>query len=291
MPPSDPPPTDAPVTLRSLFREYRGRLLLTYVLFNVENVLRMLQPLVIGVAINGLLQESYTGVWLLVGQHMSHLLIGTLRQMYDTRVFTRIYTEMATGMIVAQRAQQVETSRVAARSALSRSYVDFFERYVPLVIRSAYSIVGAVILLAWYDWRLAPICLGLVVPATWLNFYYARKTLRLSRGLHDELEREVDAIGVGDEEEVGRHYSAVADWRVRLSDAEAVNFAAMEFFVLAALVGALVVFCGTLPPAGDIFAVYRYVLMFLTGMDAVPKIVDQLSRLKDIGTRMTGKRK
>ena len=33
--------------LRFLFRQYRGRILLTYFLFNVENLLRLAQPLLL----------------------------------------------------------------------------------------------------------------------------------------------------------------------------------------------------------------------------------------------------
>jgi ABC-type multidrug transport system fused ATPase/permease subunit len=269
-----------------LFLANKRRMLLTYALFNVENLLRLAQPLVLGLAINGLLVGSYAGLYALVAQHLSHMLIGTLRHMYDTRAFTAIYTDLATRLIVEQRGQDVETSRVAARSALSRDYVEFFERQVPLVIRAAYSVGGALVMLAWYDWRLLPICAGLVVPAVVLNRRYGRKTFALSGGLHDQFEREVEVIERGDPEAVRRHYESVAGWRVRLSDAEAVNFGLMELFVLAVIVGVLLVYCPTAPTPGDIFAVFRYLLMFLMGLDAVPKLVHQLSRLRDIGGRM-----
>ena len=274
-------------SLRSLFFANKGRMLATYALFNVENLLRLAQPFVLGLAINGLLRGSYGGLLLFIAQHLAHLAISTFRQMYDTRSFTALYTDLATRLVVEQRAGRVEVSRVAARSALSRSYVEFFEDYVPLVIRSGYSVVGAMVMLGWYDWTLIPLCAGLTVPACLLNIAYGRKTLAYSARLHDEFEREVDVIGRGDGAEVRRHYESVARWRVRLSDAEAVNFGLMELFVLGVLAGALLHFCaGSSPAAGDIFAVFRYVLMFIMGLDSVPKLVQQVSRLRDIGLRL-----
>ncbi|MEX0701726.1 MAG: ABC transporter six-transmembrane domain-containing protein [Planctomycetales bacterium] len=273
--------------LREIFRAHRGRILFTYALFNIENLLRLAQPLVLGLAIDGLLKSSYWGLGTFVAQHLAHLLVGTFRKAYDTRAFTAIYSELATGLVVGQRGRQVEVSRVAARSALSREYVEFFEQYVPLLIRALYSIVGALVMLGVYDWTLIPFCTLLVVPAALLNVAYGRRMLQYSGGLHDQFENEVDAIGDGGAPRVRDHYDALARWRIRMSDAEATNFALMEVFVLAAIVGALVHFCTSdSPRPGEIFAVFRYVLMFIMGLDVVPRLVQQLSRLRDIGRRM-----
>ena len=273
--------------LRELFAANRAKLLLTYLLFNVENLLRMSQPLVLGLAINDLLHESSFGMLLFVGQHLAHLLISSLRQMYDTRVFSGIYTKLATSLVTEQRSREITTSRVAARSSLSREFVEFFENYVPMLIKSVYSIVGALVLLALYDRSLVPICLGLLLPSVVLNRIYSRRTFELNRQLHDELEHEVDVINHNHAPSVRRHYEAVASWRVKLSDCEALNFGTMELFVLGVMVLALLRTCSlTSATPGDIFAVFRYVLMLLMGFDGVPKLVQQFSRLRDLTQRL-----
>ncbi|MBD3674023.1 MAG: hypothetical protein HUJ26_10910 [Planctomycetaceae bacterium] len=280
----------ASITLKGLFRRHRGKMLLTYTLFNIENLLRLAQPAALGWAINDLLHDRWTGVWILVAQHLSHMLIGTLRKMYDTRAFTSIYSELATNVITDQKAQQEAVSRIAARSAMSREYVEFFERYVPMIIRSGYSIVGALLMLGLYDPWLIAYCGGLIVPALILNRFYSLRTLQLSTGLHDQLEHEVDIIREGGDADVRDHFDKAAGWRIRLSDAEAINFSLMELFILGVMIACLVRFCSSgTPEAGDIFAVFRYVLMFMMGMDTVPRLVEQMSRLKDIGKR-TGRR-
>ena len=134
-----------------------------------------------------------------------------------------------------------------------------------------------------------PLCVGLLVPASLLNAAYGRKSLRFNRLLHDDLEKEVDIIERSDESEVRRHFDSVGRWRVKLSDAEATNFCLMELFVLGVMAAALVQFCAnTDAGAGDIFAVFRYVIMFIMGLDSVPKLVGQFSRLHDIGGRVGG---
>lgn len=275
------------LSVRSIFAANRWPITVTYILFNLENVLRMAQPLVLGWAINDLLSGHMTGFWWLIVQHVSHAAIGTARQAYDTRVFGRITADIASDLVERQRQQRVEVSRIAARSVLSREYVEFFERYMPLVIRSAYSVIGAVLMLGFYDVWLVPLCVGLFAPAAWINTRYARKTRRLSRSLHDQMEGEVDVIRDGSPEDVRQHFDELARSRVRLSDAEAVNFGTMELFVMALIAATLLRFSNgesTLP--GDVFAVFRYVMLFVMGLDSVPRVVAQTSRLRDIGRRV-----
>lgn len=273
--------------LKLLLNRYRWRILLTYGLFNVENLLRLAQPLLLGLAINDLLLSSPRGLIIFAAGHLLHLLIRTTRQMYDTRAFTRIYADRAEELVLRQREQGVEVSQVAARTTLSREFVDFFERDVPIVMRSTYSIVGALAMLLFFDWVVVLFCVGLMLPALILNFVYGRRTLRLSSLLHDDLEREVDVVDRADQGNVRDHYRRVSRWRVKLSDWEALTTGLMELFVLALIVGALVRYC-TLPgvAAGDIFAVFRYVLMFIMALDSLPMLVGQISRLKDIGARL-----
>ncbi|MBL8848432.1 MAG: hypothetical protein JNG89_02060 [Planctomycetaceae bacterium] len=283
------------LTVTSIFRVHRARLLFTYSLFVVENLLKLAQPVAIGIAINGLLNGSYTGLWWFVGQHLSHLVISRGRQRYDTRVYNDVYSGLATQLITDQRRRAIDVSTVAARSSLARNYIEFLEMYVPMVIKSAFSIIGALVLLGWYDWVLAPLCFGLLVPATILNIFYSRRTRRLNRQLHDQLEQEVQVIERHDTAEVRRHFDVLGQWRVKLSDAEAGNFCQMELFVLAVMAGALVKFCtsgaaGVPPQPGDVFAVFRYVMLFITGLDSVPRVVAQWSRLCDVRGRLAGDR-
>ncbi len=273
--------------LRLLWRRYRWRILLTYALFNVENVLRLAQPLLLGWAINDLLKSSYQGLAMFAGGHLAHLFTRTARQMYDTRTFTRIYAERVSELVVEQRTRGVGVSQVAARSTLSREFVDFLEQHVPIVIRSLYSVIGALVMLALFDGVLVLYCAAVVLPACVVNFVYGRQSMRISRLLHDDLEREVQVVDRADRAEVRDHYGRVSRRRVHLSDWEAATTGLMELFILALMTGALVHYCA-MPRvgAGDIFAVFRYVLLFIMALDSLPMLVGQVGRLKDIGRRI-----
>jgi hypothetical protein len=62
----------------------------------------------------------------------------------------------------------------------------------------------------------------------------------------------------------------------------------MELFVLTVMVAGLWHCCaraGT--TAGDVFAIFGYILMFVAGLDSIPLLVQRLGRLYDIGRRMS----
>ncbi|MCA9268295.1 MAG: hypothetical protein KDA41_07480 [Planctomycetales bacterium] len=267
--------------------ELRGAMGLTYGLFILENLLRLAQPLVIGWAINDLLAGRRFGLALFVVAQVIHMAIRVARQMVDTRSFTSIYSRAAGELVLSQRGRDVDVSTVAARSALAREFVEFFERHVPTIVQSLFSLAGAALILFYYDSLLVLYCAALIGPSLALNFYFGRKSLRLSGLLHDQLEQEVEVIRQPSRQSVREHYARAARWRIKLSDNEALTMGLMEAFVLLLMVAALARFC-TQPgaQAGDIFAVFRYVLLFIMALDRVPMLVNQFSRLRDIGRRM-----
>jgi hypothetical protein len=132
------------------------------------------------------------------------------------------------------------------------------------------------------------LCLTLLVPVSLLNWWYARRTFLLSRQLHGEQEREVDVIERGHAPSVREHYGNIRKWWVRLSDAESVNTGVMELFILGLIVASLVRYCTTPGvTTGEIFAVFRYVLLFVMALDGLPGLVRHISRLRDVARRVS----
>jgi ABC transporter transmembrane region len=270
-----------------LFRANWRPVTLTYALYNVENLLDLARPLVLGVAINGLIRSEYAGVALLVGQHLARLFVGTARQMYDTRTFAAIYTDTVTRLVCRQRDAGVVVSTVAARSGLARELVDFLEHDLRFVFASVYGVIGALAMLIVYDQLLVLFCGLTLAPLVILSRRLARRSSGLNAALNDQLEREVQVIEDGRSAPVSDHYRRLAWYQVRLSDLGAWNFLQMEFFVLALIVAALARYCSRPGvEAGDIYAVFSYVMMFVGGLDCVPMLTQQLARLHDIGGRV-----
>ena len=82
-------------TLAGIWSTYRSRILSTMSLLTAERVFAIAIPFALGVAINDLVAGSLRGLLLLGGLQVAVLGIGVTRRLYDTRVYARIYTDVA----------------------------------------------------------------------------------------------------------------------------------------------------------------------------------------------------
>jgi ABC-type multidrug transport system fused ATPase/permease subunit len=279
---------DAAVTLlKQIFRSHRVPIGLTYSLTCFEKGLQVLFPWATGVAIDSLVKSEWLGVGILCGLWVLHLCSATFRQMYDTRLFTRIYGDLAISTIIRQRAAGNAVSAIAARSSLSRECIDFVERDVPMLVQTALTGVGSLVMMFYYSTAVGLIGLALLVPAVICNWWFARRALRLNRSINNRLEQEVGVIEACSTPQVSRHFSMLRTFRVGLSDAEAINRGVVEVFMIAALAASLVLYTasGSHTP-GAIYAVFVYVWSLFETIWVVPTAVNAITRVQDIGARV-----
>lgn len=270
-----------------LFRRHTLPISFTYTLTLLEKILQLLFPWATGVAIDSLLGSDGSGLWLLCGLWLLHLVSATGRKMYDTRLFTRIYTTLATGTVLRQRAAGDTVSAVAARSALSRECIDFVERDLPQLLHTSIAAVGSVAMLFYYSIPLGWISASLLLPAVACNGWFALKATALNRRINDRLEREVQAIEGFAEPRVRRHFSILRRARIRLSDAEAISGGLVELFMVAALAASLIIYTriDSATP-GMVYAVFVYLWTYFETLWVVPSAVNAITRVRDIGSRL-----
>jgi ABC-type multidrug transport system fused ATPase/permease subunit len=282
-----PRPKSNGISALDAIRPFRWKIGLTYVLTLIEDLLELSYPWATGIAINGLIEHDYRLALPIVAAWSARSAIGLFRQMYDTRVYTRVYNTIVEDTILRQRRAGVRATNVAARSAMSRDFVTFFEKDVPVVVAAIIGIFGSVLILFWYDLIIGAVTASLFLPVLIVNRIYVRVTLRLNEGLNTQLEQEVQAIDKAEPEPIRHHFEEVRCWRIRLSDAEAYNWTFIE--VLSIFVFVAVLVRATYLPdtdTGDIFAILVYVWRFMENLDHVPQIVQQLTRLHDIRKRI-----
>ncbi len=277
---------DGPSALEAL-RLYQWRIALTYTLTLVEDLLELSYPWATGIAINGVLDGHMEYAAPLIVAWAARSTIGLIRRMYDTRLYTKVYNHIVEMTILRQRRAGVPASRVAARSAMSREFVTFFEKDVATLVTTCVGIFGSLGMLLWYDLVIGGMMACLFLPVVIVNNSYVRKSFAYNRELNNQLEEEVKAIDSADPQVVRAHFTAVRNWRVRLSDAEAVNWSIIEVLSIALLVGVLVriTYLEEIS-AGEIFAMIVYVWQFMENLDNVPELLQQLARLHDIRKRI-----
>lgn len=274
--------------LRTIMLQHRYRLVLTYILFSLEMLGSLMRPFFLGLAVNDLIKGSYQGLILLSLVHLAWLILGTIRHRLDTRTYTAIYTSLVTRLL-ARRYKKEEISRLSAHSTLAREFVDFLEFDLIYVIEAAYSILGSLVLLFFYDTAVVMVCLAILLPVTGLSYLYGKKMKKLNQQKNDELEKQVNIISTGNSHLVRQHYENLRKWQIRISDQEAWNFGIMEILVMIVIGISLLITnktAGSGIEAGSLIGIYSYIQKFVSGLDTIPYTVQRLSSLNDITRRI-----
>lgn len=274
--------------LRTIMVRHRFRLLLTYLLFSLETLGSLMRPFFLGLAVNDLIKGSYQGLLLLTGVHLSWMVIGMFRHRIDTRTYSAIYTSLVTRLL-ARRYGKEDVSRLSAHSTLAREFVDFLEFDLVYVIEAAYSIIGSLLLLFFYDTSVVLVCMSILLPVTLFSYVYGRKMRKLTKQKNDELENQVEIISSGNNHLIRQHYDNLRNWQIRISDQEAWNFGLMELMVIIVIGLSLLITnkaVGAGMEAGSLIGIYSYIQKFVSGLDTIPYTVQRLSSLNDITRRI-----
>jgi len=274
-------------TLRQLATLHGKKLVWTFSLVLAENILLISYPLFAGFAINAMIQGKLPTALLYALVVLGMWTVGAARRSVDTRTFARIYAQLAVPVIISQRNNKHAHSTIAARVALSREFVDFFEMHLPILVTSVISIVGAAFMLMMLEPVAgigALIMLG-IFAACLPRFSKVNDALYFR--LNNRLEKEVGFVGIAKEYTLTRHYRMIARLRIRLSDREAGGY--MAIGIASALLFGITITVLTHKTglqAGHIYSVMTYLWMFAMSLDDTPQLIEQYSKLRDIGKRV-----
>jgi hypothetical protein len=267
-------------------RRHRPRLAVTYGVAGLENTMELLYPFAIGLAVDDLLDGVWRGLAVFAAISLAHTGISIARQRFDARSFNDLYAGLATDLVEEHREQGAPTSTIVARAALAGEYVSFLERDVVASITAGFAIIGSLIMIVLYDPVLGAAAAAVALPVALLNRRLVVRSRRIFRTLNDRLEVEVTVIDTGSAGDVRRHFWDLRGHWVKLSDAEANSWGAVELIAAGLAVFALIRATGTGAEAGIIFATLGYVWAYLAGFELVPTILQASANLRDIRRRL-----
>ncbi|WP_333610065.1 ABC transporter six-transmembrane domain-containing protein [Pantoea piersonii] len=278
-------------SLKHLAIRHKRKLFVTFFLVIAENITFLLYPVLAGIAVNAILVGQTLSAAMYGLMVLFMWLIGAARRSVDTRTFARIYAGLAVSVVLSQRNYSLNHSAIAARVALSREFVDFFEMHLPMLITSVSSLFGAAIMLLFIEFWAGVACIIIMGFLMCFVSKYAFKNELLFRRLNNRLEKEVDYVHKATRASLKRHYFALARLRIALSDREAWGY--LITGVVMALLFTLTIIWLTFSvgstglTAGHVYSVMTYLWMFATSLDDAPQLLEKFSQLRDIGKRVT----
>lgn len=273
--------------LKHIGQTHRRKLITTFSLVGLDNLLLLVYPVFGGWAINAVMKGNVWQAMLYGVVVLLMWIIGAARRADDTRTFTKIYTEIAVPVVLEQRKREVPHSAITARVALSREFVSFFEEHLPIAATSLVSIFGACMMLLILEFWVGVLAVAVLALFLWLLPRFATISENLYFRLNNRLERDNHFIRDGNEHHLYRHYGWVAKLRVLISNREALGYLSIGI-AMSVLFGFAFIHM-TLKgygSVGHIYSVSTYLWMFAMSLDDVPRLVEQYSNLKDIGQRV-----
>jgi ABC-type multidrug transport system fused ATPase/permease subunit len=274
--------------INEIFLKHKYKLLLTYALFCIEMLAVLLRPLFLGMAIDGLVKNDFNGLILLASAQIVYMMVGTLRHMHDTQTYTGIYNSLV-NRLFARRVHQPDVSKLSAHSTLAREFVDFLEFDIKYIVEAIYNLVGSVIVLMYFDSKVALICVVILIPVSILSHFYGKSMMRLNKFKNDELEKQVEVITNRNADQIKEHYHKLRKWQIKISNREAINFGLMELISLGAITASLLISVKTHVislQAGELIGIYLYVFSFISGLETIPYTIQRVTNLKDIMNRI-----
>ncbi len=276
---------DKKLSIGSLIRTFWLQVGVTWGLTLFETFILVSLPLLIGHAIDGLLNENWTPfLWLAIA--MAVLLAASVgRRLYDTRAYGRMRVEL--GAAVVEKAQNGPVSTANARLEMSRELVSFLETEAPVVIMAVLQVVVSVAILYSFHGLLAATAAGASLTALITYGVSSGRFFRLNGELNAQSEKQVSVLEGGVKAAISAHLSALRRHEVRLSDTEAVVYG-LIFVVLLAMLGFNLWFASTQLTAtpGQIFSIVSYSYEFIESAVMLPAALQSLTRISEITQRI-----
>lgn len=198
---------------------------LTWLLMLCETALTALIPLLIGFAIDGLLDADTNALLQLTVVLAVLIAVSVIRRLYDTRVYGTIGVEL--GKALTERSAAMPVSTVNARLEMSRELVEFLEKEAPAVLASVIQLaVALVVLFAFHPFLFGATCAAAVLM---IGFYALshRRFYRLNAAYNQQTEQQVHILESANPQGILSHLHKIRRIGIRLSDTEAYVYGAI----------------------------------------------------------------
>ena len=281
--------------LIDLIKKFRLSITFTLFLVLIENLAWIVEPYLLGKVIDALIDKEFTNpstniflpifIWVLL--FCINTGVGSFRRVYDTKLFTKMFTQLATYVSENSLQRNYSSSLTAARAELSYQYISFLQYRMPEIIDNIISIFGAIVAMYLFDWRISLTCLIIVIPLYFINKFYVLKVAPHQKEYHDKYEDVVEIISKKDPGQVEEYYRELAKPQIRISKWSALNFSMLRAVLLIIFLSVLFIAIDLDGfSAGELFSIVAYLWTFVTSSEYLPDLMESWTSLKDISRRL-----
>ncbi len=273
------------LSLTQIVRAFPMRIGFTCLLVLVEIVFLAFIPLLIGLAIDGLLAGRSRELMAFGVALVALAVVMVARRAFDTRAYGSI--RVLLGAALDRKFPDLPVSSKSARLDMARELVDFLEQALPNLLTSVVQILVTLVVLAVFDLRLMVSALVVTVAMIVIYGFSHGRFFRLNASLNTQMEQQVNLLSEGKRIRIFGHLRKLRNLEVQLSDTEALVYGSMFLLQIVFLLYNLWL-SASLPgiTAGRIFSIVTYSWEYVEAANALPFGLQTWSRLDEITRRI-----
>lgn len=279
------------MSLRYLIKRFFSKIALTWGLVIFEAASLVFMPMLIGKSVDGLMNKNLNGIYQLSALCIILLLVGAARRFYDTRAYGKIYSAISCELVEKEQSRDSSLSRVSARVNLFDEFIDFLESSIPQIIHEFINLFGTLAIIFFINLYVFYACIGSIVVTGIVYRLSKNRIYRLNKNANDEIEKQVDVLKSGNPVTVKSHFRNMVKWQVKLSDLDTINYTLIWIALASVMIFTIFSVTGGETSFGKIISAVMYVFGFMEGVQSFPLYYQQLIRLGEISSRLSGSRR
>jgi ABC-type multidrug transport system fused ATPase/permease subunit len=284
------------MTLQQIMSKYRYSIgmLLGFVL--IENIAWIIEPTFFGKLLDALIEHFYDHekvnfmlplfIWIFV--YLINVVGGGLHRLFTGGVYSKMYADIATKVIEESKSKGDQYSKMLVRAELVKEFITFFKDRLPEMLWQLSASAGAIIALFFYDYRIALVCLAVVIPVAYVNNNNRKHVAVLQKDIHDNQEELYRLIENRDTSTIHQFFDNMIPPRTRIARWNALSYSVVK--VLLVIIFIVVLFiCVDVDnfSTGKIYSVVAYLWTFIGQTDYLPDLMESLGSIKDLNKRFT----
>jgi ABC-type multidrug transport system fused ATPase/permease subunit len=281
--------------LLTVLHKSRKPIILASLLVVIEYLAWIVEPTLFGNVIDAFIDRGSTQIstaflvplLLWVGIFLVNSGVGAFRRVIEPRIYLPLFSRMALAVADEGISKGHSVSKTAARAELVREYISFFQFRIPEIIDQCISILGAIIALAFFDYRIATACLTIVAPLLIITKRYATKIEEGQRALHDVREDAYEVFASKDLDRIGEYYTRMSKAESRIALLTGRNFGIVRLFLLCIFLVVLYIAIDLDDfTTGNIYSIVAYLWTFVSSTEYLPELLESTTSLKELDQRL-----
>ena len=283
------------MTFKQILQTFKGPITLVTSFVILENIAWIIEPTFFGNLLDALIYHFYDKetanymvplfIWICI--YLINVLGGTLSRYYGGRIYSKMYADIATRVIVQSKKRGHPISQVLARAELAKEYVVFLKERLPEITWQISATGGGIIALFFYDWRIAGVAFLIVFPVVYINNLYRKSVVKLQKNIHDTREDLYRIVDAKDFSRIHEFYHEMVLPQSKIAKWNSIDYAIIKVLLMIIFIAVLFI-CVDVDnfSTGKIYAIVSYIWTFITSTEYLPGLMESLTSVKDLSTRL-----